>query len=65
MVKEQVGFESDPHSLFIFAINSPLLKKKYVSTALADQVMNVNKVIEILRSKRLMIIYKAYGRSDK
>jgi integrase len=30
MSKELIEFESDPYSLFIFAINSPLTKKKYV-----------------------------------
>ena len=30
MTKEQMEFESDPYSLFIFAINSPLTKQKYI-----------------------------------
>jgi hypothetical protein len=30
MSKELTEFESDPYSLFIFGINSPLTKEKYV-----------------------------------
>ena len=30
MSKELIEFESDPYSLFLFAINSPLTKEKYV-----------------------------------
>jgi DICT domain-containing protein len=30
MSKELTEFESDPYSLFIFAINSPLTKQKYI-----------------------------------
>jgi hypothetical protein len=31
MTRELIEFESDPYSLFIFAINSPLTKAKYVA----------------------------------
>lgn len=30
MSKELMEFESDPYSLFIFALNSPSTKEKYV-----------------------------------
>jgi len=30
MSKQQTEFDSDPYSLFIFGINSPLTKEKYV-----------------------------------
>jgi len=43
MIKEQTGIDSDPYSLCIFAINSPLTKEKYV--------LRLNKFFEFINIK--------------